>query len=95
MEIKSQSGWLRFDRNEQLQELLKSITPTLEAYAMDERHLDMVREQSRKTIAEFVRDWLLTEKEWREDRFHTINVIFVNEKASPDNLSPVIQLKLD
>ena len=94
MEKKSDEGWGRFNAREQMADLEKRITPTLSQYAADERHIALVREQCRKTVAEFVKTWLLKEDQWRTDRFHTIKVIFADEtNAVPEQITPTIQLK--
>ncbi len=94
MEKKSDAGWGRFNAREQMTDLEKSITPTLTGYAADEKHLAFVREQCRKTVAEFVKTWLLKEDHWRSDRFHAIKVIFADEtNAVPEQVVPAIQLK--
>ena len=96
MEKKSAQGWGRFNARQQMDELEKSITPTLVTYARDEQHLALVREACRKTVAEFVKDWLLKEDQWRIDRFHTIKVIFEDESAiDATALPPTAQLKKD
>lgn len=82
MEKKSSTGWGRFNANEQMDQLEKDITPTLSQYAGDERHLGLVREECRKTVAQFVRDWLLKEQQWRDDGFTTIKVVFPDETAT-------------
>jgi len=93
MTKRSESGWLRFNAAQQLDQLERSLTPTLEIYAEDPRHLDLVREQARRTVAEFVRIWLLTEDHWREDRFHSIVVLFEDELAEPlEALRPTLEL---
>ena len=93
-EKKSEAGWGRFNAREQMAELEKSVTPTLSEYAADEKHLALVREECRKTVAEFVRAWLLKEDQWRTNRFHTIKVIFANEtNAVPDQVTPTIELR--
>lgn len=93
MEKKSDAGWGRFNAREQMAELEKSITPTLASYAADERHLALVREQCRWTVAEFVKNWLLQEQQWRTDRFHTIKVIFADEtNAVPERVEPTLEL---
>jgi hypothetical protein len=54
----------------------------------------LVREEGRKTVAEFVRDWLLREDQWRTDRFHTIKVIFADEPAAnPEQIPPTLQFQ--
>lgn len=93
MEKKSDAGWGRFNAAEQMTELEKSVTPTLSQYASDERHIALVRELCRKTVAEFVQAWLLKEDHWRTDRFHTIKVIFADETpANPEQVAPTIRL---
>jgi hypothetical protein len=94
MEKKSDAGWGRFNAREQMADLEKGITPTLASYAADARHLALVRDPCRKTVAEFVLNWLLKEDQWRTDRFHTIKVIFTDESdAPPERFTPTIQLK--
>ena len=94
MEKRSDEGWARFNAREQMAGLEKSITPTLSTYAVDKKHIDLVREQCRRTVAEFVKTWLLKEDHWRTDRFHTIKVIFADEtNAAPEQVAPTIQLK--
>ena len=94
MEKKSDEGWGRFNAREQMADLEKGITPTLASYASDARHLALIRDPCRKTVAEFVKSWLLKEDQWRTDRFHTIKVIFADESdALPERVAPTIQLK--
>jgi hypothetical protein len=96
LEKRADAGWLRFDSVAQLDDLERSITPTLNLYAPDARHIALVKEECRKTLAEFVRAWLLHENQWSDDRFHTIKVIFPDEKDRPaDQVSPTITLRRD
>ncbi|MBA4148884.1 MAG: hypothetical protein H0X66_12280 [Verrucomicrobia bacterium] len=96
MEKRASSGWARFNAQEQLDDLQKSITPTLEKYAGDRRHLKFVREECRKTVAEFVQHWLLREDQWQTNRFHTIKVIFPEEINFPiEDARPVVELRTD
>jgi len=93
LEKKSDEGWGRFNAREQMADLEKGITPTLGTYAADARHLALVREHCRKTVAEFVLTWLLKEEQWRTDRFHTIKVIFADEtNAVPERVVPTLEL---
>jgi len=93
MEKNSEAGWGRFNEREQMTDLEKSITPTLSQYASDGKHTALAREQCRKTVAEFVKTWLLKEDHWRTDRFRTIKVIFADEtNAVPEQVLPTIQL---
>jgi hypothetical protein len=92
MEKRTDSGWLRFDEDEQLLELEQSLTPTLTLYARDHRHLALVREESRKTVARFVQAWLLQNDHWRQDRFRYVIVLFSDEAEDPPALGPSISL---
>ncbi|MBN2714040.1 MAG: hypothetical protein JXR97_16595 [Planctomycetes bacterium] len=94
MEKKTDEGWLRFNGEDQMSELEKSITPALSGFAADDKHINLVREQCRKSIAEFVRNWLLREEQWRTDRFKTVKVVFEDEDTSGyDSVGPTIILE--
>lgn len=94
MEKKSERGWARFNASDQMKELEQSITPTLRQYAEDPRHTGLVREECRKTTAEFVKNWLLREDHWRKDRFHTIKVIFADEVGTDVEMAmPTLTIK--
>jgi hypothetical protein len=52
----------------------------------------LVRETCRKRVAEFVRDWLLREDQWRSDGFSGITVTFEDEGKDPASLpSPTLR----
>lgn len=85
MEKKSESGWLRFNREENLAELEKSLTPTLEKRAASPGKIKQVRDASRRSVAEFVRNWLLREDQWRESRLGAIVVVFADEPEASDS----------
>jgi hypothetical protein len=84
LEKSSQSGWARFNKAENLAELEKQLTPLLNARAADPRHLRNVREECRKSVAEFIRNWLVREDHWRKDRFTAVMVVFQDELSRPD-----------
>lgn len=77
----SRNGWARFNASEQLKAMEKSLTAKLSQYAGAEDRIALVREPARKTVVAFVRDWLLRENQWRQDRFHRIEVRFADEPA--------------
>lgn len=79
MEKKSSAGWARFNAGEQMDQLEKDLTPTLSLYAADPRHVALVREECRKNVAQFVRDWLLKEQQWQDGRFTAVKVVFPDE----------------
>jgi hypothetical protein len=90
MQKKTSSGWARFDKQDQLDNLERSITPTLASYASNPAHLAKVREECRLTVARFVRAWLLKEDQWRTDRFHSVVVLFADETIQPGQAKPTI-----
>lgn len=92
MQKRSEAGWARFDAREQMAELERSLTPRLARTAADPRRLGLVREECRKTVAEFVRDWFVREDHWRRDRFTAIRVIFADEPEQKSELAPPVLL---
>jgi len=90
----SDSGWLRFNEDEQMEELERGITPLLSVRAADPAHLEMVREICRREVAEFVRSWLLFEDHWRADGFRSVTVVFADETGvESSTLAPTLVLK--
>jgi hypothetical protein len=87
LEKRAESGWARFDKSEKLTALEKSMTGIFSDRAQDPLHLESVREPCRKSVAEFVKTWLLKEDHWRSDRFTSIIVIF------PDEIQPAATLE--
>lgn len=79
MEKSTKNGWARFNADEQLEDLEQSLTATLVQYADDEDRIVLIRERARRTVANFVKNWLLREDQWREDRFHAVIVRFDDE----------------
>ena len=79
MEKRSQSDWTLMNGEDQLEKLEQSITPILRSYAEDPRHLNLVKDKSRLTISKFIKNWLLREDQWREDRFRRVVVFFPDE----------------
>ena len=79
MEKRSESGWLRFNEDEEMESLERSLTPTLVIRAEDPDHLELVRERCRSRVGEFVRSWLLLEDQWGDGRLTSVSVIFADE----------------
>ncbi len=91
LEKHSESGWLRFDADERMADLERSLTELLSRRAADPDTIDLVRETCRRRLAEFVRGWLLSEGQWGGDRFRTITVVFADEKVTrPSTLPPTL-----
>ena len=94
LEKRSSSGWLRFDDEEQMVALERSLTERLGRRAADPDSIDLVRETCRREVAEFVRNWLLAEDHWRNDRFRSVTVVFPDEEAGdPSALPPTLTLR--
>ncbi len=82
MEKRAESGWARFDKNDKLDALEKSMSEQLEQRAMDSTRLALVRETCRQSVAEFVKRWLIREQHWGTNRFTAIGVVFPDEVAA-------------
>lgn len=82
MQKKTENGWMRFDKIENLNDLERSITKELGARAWLPDHLVLVREAARKTVTEFVQSWLLRDSiyNWNDDSNHVVKVSFPGEK---------------
>ena len=78
-------GWARGSTGALLAELQQSLTPTLNQFAGDVRHRELVRPQCRASVAEFVRLWL--EREGHAARITDITVIFTDETKQLTNKS--------
>jgi len=77
---KTESGWARFDKAEQLDALRRSLSADLGERAADDRRVALAREASRRTIGEFVEKWLLTkDPAWTPGVFSSVKVYFLDE----------------
>jgi hypothetical protein len=72
-------GWARGSVAGLMDQLQKEITPMLIQSASDPRHLELVRERCRQSVAEFVRLWLEREGQWSRHGFTEIQVVFPKE----------------
>ncbi|MGH7599892.1 MAG: hypothetical protein ACREOI_26350 [bacterium] len=82
MKISTIEGPLAFDGVTQQAKLLQSITPQLEKNAKDSTKIKFIREEARKTVAEFVQAWLLQRQVWGENKIENIKVFFKGEGDS-------------
>ncbi len=93
MSKRSEQGWGRWNADEQMAALERSLTPRFNSYAQQENHVRQVREEARHTVANFVKEWLLKEDHWRTNRFKSIRVIFADEaEAHQALLNPTLEL---
>lgn len=88
---KSQSGWARWDGDENMDELEKTITSRLSARASDESSLKKIRDVSREAVAKFVQSWLLSREAWGESGFDEITVMFEGEDSSLTSMPSALQ----
>ncbi len=79
MEKKTDGTWLRFDAEQQLASLEKSITPALTTRALG--HVGTVRENARRDIEEFVQKWIVESHPDYRAQIKAIKVIFQGEDA--------------
>ncbi len=80
MRKKTRSGWARFDKDQNLAELERSLTPKLSERAAQSLSQREIREECRESVGHFVRDWLLREGHWEPGRFTRITILFPGEK---------------
>lgn len=90
MEKYTQSGWARFNKDENLALLERSITPELEQRARDPAIRQLAMDAGRQTVREFVTAWLLKEQGWRRDPAYRVVVLFPGEdlSANPGKSAP-------
>ena len=93
MEKKSEAGWLRFNAAENLTALEKELTPALEKRAGNTAHLNLIRESARKSVADFVKKWLVKNANSHPDSIRSITVIFPDEvQTTPVTLPPTLRV---
>lgn len=70
---------LPFNRGADLDSLEREIGLTLAGKAASRAYLQLQREEARKTVAEFVKKWLVTQAQWTTESRSTIRVYFADE----------------
>jgi hypothetical protein len=83
MEKRSTAGWLRFNERENLDTLERSLTPMVASMSLTPAKMTLVREYARKSIADFVRTWILSRSEWKEYEIERVEINFPEEKVIP------------
>ena len=79
MQKQTMSGWARFDKRENLDELERRMSPELAKRAMGYQGLAL--ESARKSVGDFVRTWLIKEQHWKQGTTLTVRVVFPGEPA--------------
>jgi len=87
MKKKTKSGWARWDGDESLEALEKSVTGQLSERAQAPETISQVREESRVAVAKFVQSWLLKRSHWNDRTFTEIAVVFEDELGGEDKVT--------
>ena len=77
MELRVDAGWLRFNKDEAREKVLKSISSVLELRAPEK--ISLAQDKARAAFASFVRNWLLREQLYGDDVINDIIVLFPGE----------------
>jgi hypothetical protein len=81
---------LPFTGEESLDDLERGITAKLAQKAALPAYIQLQREDARRTVAEFVRKWLLTQVQWRDAAQPRLRVLFADEPVgSIDTIADV------
>ena len=84
MEIKSENGWLRWDKSAVESSLLHALTPKVSARAV--QRLPEFFPQAREGVEKFVNNWILKEYQIPPGAPVFIKVTFRNEPPAPTNV---------
>ncbi|MBG9387756.1 hypothetical protein [Caenimonas aquaedulcis] len=88
MEKFTQSGWARFNKDENLELLEKSITPQLQLRAELPAVRQLAMDAGRQTVREFVTTWLLKEQGWKQGDGGKVIVLFPGEPVPRAGADP-------
>lgn len=92
MEKQTKSGWARFDKHKNLDELERRMSPELEKRAHGYKALAL--ESARKSVGDFVRTWLVKEQHWQQGATYSVQAVFPGEPspsgttARPPSMAP-------
>lgn len=84
LEVYTDKGWLRLDAQRNLTELLRTVSPELEARAKSPAYLQLATDAGRKAVADFVRTWLLQARQVPDAGQAKVTVLFPGETPSLD-----------
>lgn len=88
-EVSGTWGLLPFTEDKALERLERQISGKLASKALLPAYLQMQREEARKTVAEFVKKWLMTQTQWSSSTQPRLQVLFEDEPAGTiEVLSP-------
>ena len=87
LEKKTESGWLRFNKAENLEALEREMTKQLEKRASEPRYIELQRPKAREAATEFVTSWMVTKEKWNV-KPSQVRVFFADEPI--DSLDPMV-----
>ena len=79
MEKRMENGWARFNAESQMDALEQQLTPTMVQYAEQASLMVLVRDQAQKSLARFIRQWLLQQPGFRDESVSFVKVTFHGE----------------
>jgi len=84
LEVYTDKGWLRLDAQRNVTELLRTLSPELEARARSAAYQQLATDAGRKAVADFVRTWLLAAKQVPDAGKARVMVLFPGEVPQLD-----------
>jgi len=78
LQAQANGTWSLLTGNTQITALQKTITATLATKANLPQYIALQRETARKTVAEFVQKWVLSQEKWKGGSY-TVRVFFADE----------------
>ena len=82
MEKYTQNGWARFNKDENLETLERTITGQIQSRAVSPQYDQIVKDASRETVKTFVSTWLLSQRKWGKEPEFRIVVLFPGESLA-------------
>ena len=79
LEVYTDKGWLRLDAQRNVSELLRTLSPELEARAQSAAYLQLATDAGRKAVSDFVRTWLLSARQVPDAGQARVVVLFPGE----------------
>ena len=84
------------DPAKRMEDFEKTLTPRMWVNASSPKYVAIVREDCRKTVSEFVRDWIIKEDRYKDYDIDTLKVIFPDEVGKAEARSlPTLILRQD
>ena len=89
LESESLGAWSVFTGSSLLVPMQRSITQALATKSTTPKYIELQREIARKTVAEFVEKWLVTQEKWKAASGGQIRVFFADEPIQALGSTPV------